>query len=404
MIPPAEARARIVAALAPVATEMVGLDSACGRVLAEDVTARVTQPPADVSAMDGYAVRLADLATLPAVLTLVGEAPAGGRHDARLQPGECVRIFTGGPLPEGADHIVIQENTTAEGRRITIERRSKEGQHIRRAGLDFRAGAVGLKAGRALTVRDIGLAAAMNRPWLRVRRRPRIAIVANGDELVLPGDPLGPDQILSSNGFALAACVRAWGGEAVQMGIVGDRPEALKELARELGPADLLVTSGGASVGDHDLIRSALGEEGLALDFWQIAMRPGKPLLFGRMGAVPVLGFPGNPVSTLICALLFLRPALEALLGLPAEEPRLATALLGRDLPANDRREEYLRATLAHDSDGRLVATPFQIQDSSMLSTLAQADCLVRRLALAPAAPAGTPVEYLAFATGLCGF
>ncbi len=406
MIPTDEARQRIVSALSPVSTEVVSLAQACGRVLAEDALARITQPPHDVSAMDGYAVRQADVRTLPATLTQVGEARAGGRYGQPLRPGECVRIFTGGPVPADADTIVIQEHVRAAqeptgGPRITVPRITvlqapPPGTHIRRAGQDFRAGEVGLGAGRALSARDVGLAAAMNLPWLRVRRRPRVAIVSTGDELELPGDPLGPNQILASNGLALAAYVGAWGGEPVHLGILRDQPEEFARLAGELAHADLLVTSGGASVGDYDLVRSALGEQGLQVDFWQIAMRPGKPLLFGRLGATPVLGLPGNPVSALVCALLFLRPALERLLGMPgAGQVPTVAALLGRDLPANDAREDFLRATLARDAAGRWLATPFPVQDSAMLSTLARADCLVQRAPQAPAAKAGEAVKVI---------
>jgi len=394
MIPTTEARQRILAALAPVPTEWVGLAECAGRVLAEDVAARTTQPPQDVSAMDGYALREADVRFVPVTLTLAGEAPAGGQFAGTVQRGQCVRIFTGGPVPPGADTIVIQERVRAEGPRITIQQAPVAGMHIRKAGLDFRAGQVALNAGHTLTARDAGLAAAMNRPWLRVRRRPRVAIVSTGDELELPGDPLGPNQIVASNGFALSAFAAQWGALPVHLGIVRDRPEAFARLAGELSNVDLLVTSGGASVGDYDLVRSALGQQGLTIDFWQIAMRPGKPLLFGRLGATPLLGLPGNPVSALVCAVLFLRPAIQRLLGASsAGEVPDVPALLGRDLPANDAREDFLRATLTRDEGGRWIATPFPIQDSSMLSLLARADCLVQRPAKAPAAKAGETVR-----------
>jgi len=401
MIPTHEARQRIVSALGPVATEVVSLAQACGRVLAEDTVARITQPPHDVSAMDGYAVRQADVQRLPATLTQAGEARAGGQAAQPVRPGQCVRIFTGAPVPADADTIVIQEHVRADpasagGPRIEILQAPPPGTHIRRAGQDFRAGAAGLAAGRALGARDVGLAAAMNVPWLRVRRRPRVAIVSTGDELQLPGDPLGPGQILASNGFALAAYVAAWGGEPLQLGILRDRPEEFARLAQELAQVDLLVTSGGASVGDYDLVRSALGAQGLRVDFWQVAMRPGKPLLFGRLGTTPLLGLPGNPVSALVCALLFLRPALERLLGVPtAGQLPYAAAVLGRDLPANDAREDFLRATLARDEAGRWIATPFPVQDSAMLSILARADCLVQRAPKAPAAKAGDAAQVI---------
>jgi molybdopterin molybdotransferase len=394
MIPVAEARQRILAAFAPLPAELVPLSDALGRVLAADVIARVTQPPVAMSAMDGYAVRSADVQTIPAMLRQIGSVPAGGAFAGEVGPGECVRIFTGAPVPRGADAVIIQEDTSSDGTRIIAKYNVGPGRHIRPAGLDFKAGDVGLAAGRLLNARDIGFAAAMNHPWLKVRRKPRIAIISTGDEVVLPGDPVGPNQIVSSNGPALAAFVTACGGEPVNLGIAPDSAAALQRMAEDARGADLLVTTGGASVGDHDLVRSALGARGLVLDFWQIAMRPGKPLIFGRIGATPLLGMPGNPVSSLVCSLIFLKPALERMLGLPiAEEIRRPTVRLGADLPANDRREDYLRATLATDAAGQLVATPFSRQDSSMLSLMAKADCLVVRPPHAPAAKAGDLVE-----------
>jgi molybdopterin molybdotransferase len=392
MIPVDEARRRIVAAFAPLPPEVVSLGEALGRVLAEDVVARLTQPPAAVSAMDGYAVRAADVQAVPATLRQIGSIPAGAVFNGTVGPGQCVRIFTGAPLPAGADAIVIQEDTAAAGETITIREGVTAGRYVRAAGLDFKQGEVGLTAGRVLNARDIGFAAAMNHPWLKVRRKPRIAILASGDEVVLPGDPVGPSQIVSSNGPALAAFVTACGGEPISLGIARDSTAALQQAAEGARGADLLVTTGGASVGDHDLVRSALGERGLVLDFWQIAMRPGKPLIFGRIGETPLLGMPGNPVSSLVCSLVFLKPALERMLGLASDDKPTAVRL-GRDLPANDRREDYLRATLTTDATGQPVATPFDKQDSSMLSLMARADCLVIRKPNAPPAKAGETVE-----------
>jgi molybdopterin molybdotransferase len=278
---------------------------------------------------------------------------------------------------------------------VTVREGAPAGTFIRPAGLDFVAGAVGLTAGRRLTARDIGLAAAMNHPWLRVRRRPRVAILATGDEIVRPGDPIGPNQIVSSNALALSALIKSVGGDPIMLGIAPDESVALRRMAAGAQGADLLVTTGGASVGDHDLVRSGLASDGLALDFWSIAMRPGKPLMFGRLGAVPLLGLPGNPVSSLVCGMVFLKPALEALLGLArVQEPR-QTARLATDLKANDQRQDYLRARLQVDADDVRQVLPFPRQDSSMLSPLAQADCLVVRPPHAPAARAGTPVEII---------
>jgi molybdopterin molybdotransferase len=399
----AEALARITAAFKPLPAETVGLDAALGRVLAEDVIARVTQPPKDVSAMDGYALRAADVASVPARLKVVGHVPAGSAHEGVVQAGQAVRIFTGAPLPEGADTIVMQEDTETDGDDVIVKQSARQGRYVRPAGLDFRAGEVGVAAGRLLSARDVGLAAAMNQPWLRVHRRPRVALLATGDEVVMPGDPLGPNQIVSSNGISLTAFVTACGGQAVHLGIAPDDVTGLKALVEGARGADLLVTTGGVSVGEHDLIRDALGETGLELDFWKIAMRPGKPLLFGRIGETPVLGLPGNPVSALVCATLYLRPAIEVMLGRRDEARPPETAVLGSDLEANDHRQDYLRARLEIDSQGRRVAKPFPRQDSSMLATLAQADCLIVRAPGAAPAKAGESVEILPLSGGALG-
>ena len=403
MLSVAEALARITAAFAPLPAETVGLGEALGRVLAEDVAARVTQPPKDVSAMDGYGVRAADVARVPARLEVIGRVPAGGAFEGTLEPGQAVRIFTGAPLPAGADTIVIQEDTETDGDTVIVKEGAAPGTYVRPAGLDFRAGEVGLEAGRRLSARDVGLAAAMDRPWLQVHRRPRVAVLATGDEVVLPGDPRGPSQIVSSNGFSLAAFVQACGGQAIHLGIAPDDLAALEALVEGARGADLLVTTGGVSVGEHDLIRDALDQKGLDLDFWRIAMRPGKPLLFGRIGATPILGLPGNPVSSLVCATLYLRPAIEVMLGRTGQAPPPESAILGADLEANDRRQDYLRARLEVDSQGRRLAVPFERQDSSMLATLARADCLIVRKPLAAPAKAGEVVEIVPLSGGVLG-
>jgi len=397
-----EALARITGAFTPLAPETVALDAALGRVLAEDARARVTQPPRDVSAMDGYAVRAADVRVAPARLKVVGQAPAGAAYEADLGPGEAVRIFTGAPVPAGADAVVMQEDTQADGETVTVKLGVPAGHHIRRAGLDFQAGALGLEAGRRLSARDVGLLAAMNHPWVRVRRHPRIAILATGDEIVLPGEALGHSQIIGSNGPALAALVRACGADPIHLGVAPDNREALGAMAESARGTDLLVTTGGVSVGDHDLVRQVLDDRGFDLDFWKIAMRPGKPLLFGRIGDTPVLGLPGNPVSTLVCALLFLRPAIDAMLGRVGTDDGPHNAVLGADLAANDRRQAYLRARLATDPAGQRVATPFDRQDSAMLTNLAHADCLIVRPPNAAPAQTGDTVPIVPFSGGAC--
>jgi molybdopterin molybdotransferase len=398
MIPVEEARERLLATLTPLGTEQIPVSEALGRVLAEDLAARRTQPPMALSAMDGYAVRAADVARTPARLRVVGAVPAGKSYDKPLGTGEAVRIFTGAPLPAGADAIVIQEDTDRDGEIVVVKESSPIGKHVRDAGLDFREGQVKLKAGRRLTVRDVGLAAAMNRPWLRVHRRPRIAILPTGDEIVLPGDPVGPNQIVSSNSFALAALVQVCGGIPVALPIAPDEAGALQDIAAAATGIDLLVTTGGASVGEHDLIRDALGETGLVLDFWQIAMRPGKPLMVGKFRGTPMIGLPGNPVSTIVCSLLFLKPAIEKLSGLEPREPALQKARLAAPLKANDRRQDYLRASLTRAPDGSLEVKPFGKQDSSMMSLLAEADCLIVRAPHAPAVIAGDPVDIMLLA------
>lgn len=398
MISVEEAKARVLAGVSPLPAETVPLPAALGRALAADVAARLTHPPADTSAMDGYAARSGDLAALPVTLKIVGHVPAGQSHQGTIAAGEAVRLFTGSPLPDGADIVVLQENCEAGTATVTVREAGPKGQHIRRAGQDFRQGDVGLKAGRRLRPRDIALAAAMNVPWLGVRRRPRVALLATGDEIAMPGDMLGPNQIVSCNGIALAALVAQWGGAATDLGIARDTPESLAEKLQAASGHDLLVTTGGASVGDYDLVAAALQRHGLALDFWKIAMRPGKPLMFGRFGesfgSMPVLGLPGNPVSALVCAQLFLKPLLAALLGLSTEDG-LVTARLDGSLGANDRRQDHLRATLSRDDKGGLVAKPFPVQDSAMISRFAWADGLVVRSPHAPAAGPGDTVQVI---------
>jgi molybdopterin molybdotransferase len=396
MISVEAALGRITAAFAPLGVETVPLAETLGRVLAEDVAAKLSQPPVAVSAMDGYAVRAADIVSLPARLRCVGEAPAGGSYGKELGSGEAVRIFTGGPVPAGADTIVIQENTKAEGGDVTVIAATPPGRYIRPAGLDFRQGEIGLKQGRRLTPRDIGLAAAMNLAALPVRCKPKIAVLATGDELVPLGTTPGPHQIISSNGVGLAAFIAAQGGLCIDLGIARDSIEQLRDAAGKARDADLLVTTGGVSVGDHDLVQKAFGQIGFAADFWQVAMRPGKPLLFGRIGRLPVLGFPGNPVSALVCAVIYLAPAIAAMLGVAKTFIATQSALLAIDLAANDHRQDYLRARLSFDAEGNPVATPFPRQDSSMLSCLAEADCLVIRPPHAPPAKAGSRVSILA--------
>ncbi|KAF0104925.1 MAG: molybdopterin molybdotransferase [Rhodospirillaceae bacterium] len=394
-----EAHARVIAAFSALPSETVSVAEAAGRVLAVSPKARLTQPPTDLSAMDGYAVRAADVPAAPATLTLVGQAPAGGSYDQALKPGEAVRIFTGGPLPMGADSIVIQEDTKADGATITILEAPRLGRHVRKAGLDFSIGDAPLAVGRTLRTRDLALAAAMNHPWLSVRRKPRVAILSTGDELVMPGEPVGRNQIVSSSGIAVAALVRGWGGEPTLFDIARDDARLIESCIEAGAQHDLLITLGGASVGDHDLVQGALKAQGFDMGFWKIAMRPGKPLMFAARDRARVLGLPGNPVSTMVCALLFLKPALERMLGQPGDLVRTQPARLAVDVKQNDQREDYVRSRLARASDGGLTVDPHPVQDSSMLSVLAACDGLMIRPPHDPARKAGDIVQVVDLAS-----
>ena len=377
MISVEEALSRLLVPLEKLPLEQISIVDALGRVLAED------------------------LAAIPVELRIVAEVPAGAGFGGHVGSGEAARIFTGAPMPAGTDTIVIQEDTQRDGDRVRVLEGAARGRYVRREGLDFAEGDVLLRPGKRLTSRDIGLAAAMNRPWLFVHRRPRVGILSTGDEIVMPGDPIGPHQIVSSNSLALAALVAACGGIPVSVGNAPDDPAALRQVAAATRGVDLLVTTGGASVGEHDLVRDVLGADGLELDFWQIAMRPGKPLMVGRYRGTPMVGLPGNPVSTLVCALLFLRPALDRLSGVAAPAEAAPTARLGTALPKNDRRQDYLRARLARAADGALETLPFEVQDSSMMRLLSEADCLVVRPPHAPAIAAGATVPIVPFPGGV---
>ena len=397
LMPVAEALSRVLADTHSLPAECVPIAQAHGRVLVADLAALRTQPPADVSAMDGYAVRAVDIVLIPARLKLVGEVAAGHPFQGTVGRGEAARIFTGGLLPEGSDTIVIQENTVREGNTVVVTVAAPKGKHVRLEGMDFQRGAVLLRKGHRLSDRDLALAAAMNHASVSVHRRPKLAVLATGDELVMPGSSPGPGEIVYSNGYATTAMARREGGEVIDLGVVPDRLDKIVEAvrrARDQG-ADILATSGGASVGDYDLVRNALSAEQLALSFWKVAMRPGRPMLHGRLGTMHVLGLPGNPVSAYVCAVLFLLPLIRRLGGRSDVEPFPEIALLGCDLPQNDERADYLRARLTCDPGGPPIATPFPMQDSSMLSPLAEADCLLIRAPHAPALQAGAACQIL---------
>jgi molybdopterin molybdotransferase len=399
MITVEEALRRVLAsAETPLEDENVALSSAYGRVLAGDLKSLRTQPPFANSAMDGYALRAADTASPPATLTLIGESAAGRAFEGAVGRGQAVRIFTGAPIPSGADAVVIQEDVRREDGRILLSAAAPVGDNLRQAGMDFRQGEALIAAGRRLTPRDVALAAAANHTALAVRQRARVAILATGDELVAPGGSPGPAQIIASNNFAVAGVVEACGGVAIDLGIAVDDLGALKAAVGRAqdARADVVVTLGGASVGDHDLVQKALISAGMELGFWRIAMRPGKPLMHGRLGAMRVLGLPGNPTSSMVCAILFLRPLLRALHGErepgadPSEPARLAV-----DVPANGARQDYMRASLSRDADGVLLAAPVVDQDSSLVKTMARAEGLIVRPPHAVPARAGAPCRVI---------
>jgi molybdopterin molybdotransferase len=391
LMPVNEALDRILATAKLLPAELVSLAQCMGRVLAVDVKAKRDQPPFLSSAMDGYALRFEDQ-NQP--LKLVGISAAGRAFKGTIKAFEAVRILTGAPLPKGADTIVIQENVTVKDGYLHVQEHAAQGKNIRARGLDFKSGDVLLPAGTTLNARDIGLAAAGNAADLKVRKRPRIVLFTTGDELVLPGQKPRADQIISSNSNAIEAMARVWGAEVINIGIVADTLKATLAAIKKAGDADILITTGGASVGDHDYVQEALKASGIKIGFWKIALRPGKPLMFGTRGKMRVLGLPGNPVSALVCARIFLKPLIAAMQGIK-NDGTTVQARLAAPLPSNDGRQDYIRATLQIAADGSRTAAAFAKQDSSMQRTLRNADCLIIREPNAPAALAGTLVSVL---------
>lgn len=388
MISVEDARAALFALAAPLACEDVPLRAAAGRVLARDVHARRTQPPFAASSMDGYALRRAEVEP-DAMFKVVGEAAAGHRFEGTLRPGQAVRIFTGAPVPTGADFVVIQEDTTRRGDLISLGHGISDKDNIRPAGGDFKEGQT-LSAPRRLRPADIALLAAMNIAQVPVTRKPIVAILATGDELVQPGETPGPDQIVASNSYGLAAMLDRLGASVRILPIARDTPASLKQAFALAAGADLIVTIGGASVGDHDLVAPVAAEIGMEQSFYKVAMRPGKPLMAGRLGASVMIGLPGNPVSAMVCGTVFVVPLLEKMLGLGEAAPPLFTAPLGADLGANGNRTHYMRATL---TDGKVF--PAAQQDSSLLHVLSAADALVVRPIEDPARHAGDLISYI---------
>jgi len=391
LLPVEEALQRILAGTRALGIETIKLEKALGRVLAVPVIARRNQPPFPASAMDGYALRRQDFGK---PFTVVGTSAAGHGFRGTVKQGQAVRILTGAPLPHGTDTIVIQENVNRVGDVLQVLEAPATGKNIRRTGLDFSKGDVLLEAGQRLRPRDLGLAAAGNAALLRVRKKPRVALLATGDELALPGAKARADQIYSSNSHAIEAMAEGLGAEVINLGIVKDTLAATKAAVRKGFKADILLTTGGASVGDHDFVQEAFEACGIKIGFWKIAMRPGKPFMHGRKGRLHVMGLPGNPVSALVTAHLFVKPLIDAMLGLPTVSAPVM-AELGADMPGNDSRQDYVRAKLVVAPDGRRTAAPFEMQDSSMQRTLRLANCLIIRPPHAPAANKGEMVELL---------
>jgi molybdopterin molybdotransferase len=398
LLPVSDAKARLLANARPVdGIETLPLGDAAARVLASDIKARLTQPPFNSSAMDGYALNAADAPQIGSELTVIGSAAAGHAFEGNLGRGETVRIFTGAPVPQGADTILIQEDAEKIGdNRIRTTFEVTAGRHIRPRGQDFAEGETVLKAGTVIDFSHLTVAAAMNHPTLPVFRKPKVAILATGDELLEPGGNPAPAQIIASNTFGVAALVRDNGGEVLDLGIAPDRQDAIAaaiKRARDAG-ADILVTLGGASVGDHDLVQATLKASGMELDFWRIAMRPGKPLMVGSLDGMHVLGLPGNPVASMVTGMLFLEPLLRRLAHLP-ERRREVQGITARTLAANDLRQDYLRSSISRDEKGNLVADANPKQDSSMMKIFAHADGLIVRAPHAPELAAGEACRIL---------
>ncbi|WP_371038360.1 gephyrin-like molybdotransferase Glp [Rhodosalinus sp. FB01] len=388
MITVDEALARLFALVAPLGAEEVPLERAAGRVLARDAVADRDQPPFPASAMDGYAVAAAE-ARPGARFRVVGEAAAGRRFAGALGPGEAVRIFTGAPIPDGADRVVIQEDTAREGETVMLLDSLGAGPHVRPAGADFRKGDR-LAAPRRLSPADAALLAAMNLPRVTVARRPEVAILATGDELVLPGERPGPDQIIASNSYALKALLEALGAEARLLPVARDTTASLRAGFELAQGADLVLTVGGASVGDHDLVGPVTADLGMEQAFYKVAMRPGKPLMAGRLGDATMIGLPGNPVSAIVCGHVFVAPVIRKMLGLGEAPAPRRQAPLARAVAANGPREHYMRA---RRTDTGLC--PFDSQDSALLSVLAEADALLVRPASDGRRAAGEIVDFI---------
>lgn len=396
MISVEQAWSRILGGIKPLKTEEISITYALGRTLAEDIRAERTTPADDSSAMDGYAVRFGDLETLPKKLEIIGEVPAGSPFPGSVGKNQCVRIFTGGIVPFGADTVVIQENTERTDNWVSILKAPEKGRNIRKAGMDFSAGDALVEAGKPLNERDISLISAGNHGKIKVFRRPTVALIANGDELVSPGGKLTPGSVINSNTPALTALVQTVGAEVLSAEIIPDDLGAIKQAFHTAQAADLTVTLGGASVGDYDYVLEAFEAAGGIMDFWKIAMKPGKPLMFGELAGKPVFGLPGNPNSAYVTAFLFLLPTLRALQGQAIAKPHSFPARAGAEIPKTGDRELFLLASLSFsDEDASFIATPHPRQDSARMSTLQASHALIRRQPFQDAAKPGDVVEVL---------
>lgn len=376
MISVSEALGKVTGMFSPLPVEMVPLRNAAGRVLAKDVTAQRDQPPFAAASMDGYALRNGDLKP-GATFQIIGESAAGSGLDANVAPGQTARIFTGAPVPNGADRVVMQEDVTRDNYVITIANAIDKKPNIRPSGYDFKSGDT-IKPPRRLSASDIALLASINIPSVPVYRRPVIAFLATGDELVMPGETPGPDQIIASNIFGLAALMDSNGAETRILPIARDNEASLKQALKLCAGADMIVTIGGTSVGDHDIVHGVASELGLKTEFFKVAMRPGKPLMAGKLNETPMIGLPGNPVASMVCGHVYLIPAVQKMLGLGGYARSRELARLGSDMRANGRSEHYMRASLGVEYS-QLTAHPFDRQDSSLQTVLSQANALLVR-------------------------
>ena len=378
--------------------EEIDLIDSYGRVLGKEFFAAVSHPPQNVSSMDGYACNISDIKDAHTTLKVIGEIKPGEKFHGKINKGETARIFTGGTVPDGANIIVIQENVSVKENYILINNYDLNNTFIRNKGLDFFRGDAVNKVGKQINSCDIGLAAAMNVTKLMVRKKPKISIISTGDELVELGTKANSHQIISSTSLSLSMLAKKYGAKTFDLGIAKDNETSINNLIDKTSGSDLIVTIGGASVGDHDLVKSTLAKKGLKIHFWKIAMRPGKPLMFGSLNGVPIISLPGNPVSSIVCSIIFLSHAIHSMMARTDQCIEKKIGYLSRELKQNDSRQDYLRSQITKCEEGKTLIAPFIKQDSSMISTLAKADCLAIRPPNATAAKIGEQIEFIPIA------